>query len=253
MATLLLAIGLTSTAHAVIPISQNRGVTAFATATNPENFSHDADQAHATDFSLFIEGGFSEAFGQSLFGYNFNITTPTHITIYGELTALNEGSCHFSLIGPEFNISFSHFEEGTIPLFINEDLPVGGYQLTVHTNGFGQAAPDLDTEADGSITMEGFFSPVVAVPDASLEPAVRSAYPNPTRGMVMFELGSDAGAISIFDAGGRLVRSLEVAVGAGSVGWDGLDATGSRVAPGVYFYQASNAADRSAQRLIVLD
>ena len=68
-----------------------------------------------------------------------------------------------------------------------------------------------------------------------------------------FELSPDAGTITIFDAGGRLVRSLETVGGASNVGWDGLDATGSRVAPGVYFYQARNAAASSAQRLIVLD
>jgi len=63
-------------------------------------------------------------------------------------------------------------------------------------------------------------------------PARFYAFPNPGRGLIHFvtEIGT-AGSISIFDRTGRLVTTIQPT----SRTWDGRDATGKPVSPGVYF------------------
>jgi len=77
----------------------------------------------------------------------------------------------------------------------------------------------------------------------TLRNTVGGAYPNPAHGPIRItyttaEAGPDV--IRVFDATGRLIRTLQSehgAPGSYSVGWDGRDEQGSRVASGAYFYQ----------------
>lgn len=67
-----------------------------------------------------------------------------------------------------------------------------------------------------------------------------SANPNPFRSRTVVSLRVDAAPpdrIGVFDATGRLVRSLPAAgpPEPGSVAWDGTDDAGRRLAPGVYY------------------
>jgi len=65
-----------------------------------------------------------------------------------------------------------------------------------------------------------------------------TAVPNPFRTSTTFQLASPLnarGTLSIFDATGRLVRTLRVDAGSSTVTWDGDDARALRVSPGVYF------------------
>jgi hypothetical protein len=63
-----------------------------------------------------------------------------------------------------------------------------------------------------------------------------SVYPNPFRNemRVSFSMGhgADGTALTIYDAAGRIVRTIEQ----GSLVWDGRDDAGKTVAPGVYFF-----------------
>jgi flagellar hook assembly protein FlgD len=63
-----------------------------------------------------------------------------------------------------------------------------------------------------------------------------SVYPNPFRNemRVSFSMGhgADGTALIIYDAAGRIVRTIEQ----GSLVWDGRDDAGKTVAPGVYFF-----------------
>ena len=64
---------------------------------------------------------------------------------------------------------------------------------------------------------------------------------------------SGATRLAVFDAQSRLVRVLvddERAAGATSVVWDGTDAAGRRVAPGVYYYQLSHGSLRTKGRMV---
>ncbi|MEO0067772.1 MAG: T9SS type A sorting domain-containing protein [candidate division WOR-3 bacterium] len=74
------------------------------------------------------------------------------------------------------------------------------------------------------------------------------AFPNPTTGAVRFSasIPSDA-QITIYDASGRLIRTLE---GKGSWLWDGRDLNGNQVAPGVYFCRLGSTTTES--KLVLL-
>jgi flagellar hook assembly protein FlgD len=75
--------------------------------------------------------------------------------------------------------------------------------------------------------------------------------PNPARGRVRFSLaGQRAAAVSVFDAGGRLVRTLELD-SRGKVSWIGTDQHGQRCAQGVYFYKA--VAVEASARLVLTE
>lgn len=60
-------------------------------------------------------------------------------------------------------------------------------------------------------------------------------YPNPFRASISLRLWpSGSGCVRIFNASGKLVRTLESGNGASAV-WDGRDSRGQQSGPGVYF------------------
>jgi hypothetical protein len=73
--------------------------------------------------------------------------------------------------------------------------------------------------------------------------ALRQNAPNPFAGttMLRFDLPRDSQVrLDIFDVRGRLLKTLvdnSVPAGRYSIGWDGRDATGQKVASGVYYYR----------------
>jgi hypothetical protein len=82
--------------------------------------------------------------------------------------------------------------------------------------------------------------------------------PSLTRGEVTFRVMLPVGGVAraaIYDVSGRLVRSLltgEVAAGPNALRWDGCDAMGGRVAPGVYFLRASAPVGDAARRIVIV-
>jgi hypothetical protein len=73
--------------------------------------------------------------------------------------------------------------------------------------------------------------------------ALRQNAPNPFKGttMVRFDLPRDVDVkLAVFDVRGRLVQSLidqSMPAGRYSIGWDGRDINGNKVASGVYYYK----------------
>lgn len=87
--------------------------------------------------------------------------------------------------------------------------------------------------------------------------AVGLPLPNPTRvgSSVHFNLPA-AGhvAVALFDVRGRLVRRVldgPLSAGAHDVAWDGRDADGTPVPPGVYFYRFVTAAGDEVRRVVL--
>jgi hypothetical protein len=88
--------------------------------------------------------------------------------------------------------------------------------------------------------------------------AVEAARPNPTStgSTIRFALPA-AGEVGIdlFDAGGRLARTLAqgpMVAGYHSVTWDGNDASGSAVASGVYYYRVRANGQAQTRRVLVV-
>jgi hypothetical protein len=103
-------------------------------------------------------------------------------------------------------------------------------------------------------------------PPAPMAVVLRQSRPNPTSGGATIEFGVGSGlaastspvTLRIFDAGGRLVRTLLDAAPASVAGlrtavrWDGSDESGRRVASGIYHYQLSAAGRVTSKRMIVI-
>jgi len=68
------------------------------------------------------------------------------------------------------------------------------------------------------------------------------AWPNPSSGPMHFRLDQQAGTLrlTILDAGGRLVRQMDAG---SSMRWDGLDRSGRRVAPGIYWARVESGRE----------
>ena len=91
------------------------------------------------------------------------------------------------------------------------------------------------------------------------EPAFLSLANNPLRGgaatIRLTMARSDRAKVVIFDVGGRLLRTVNDGVleeGARTVVWDGRDASGTRVAPGIYWVHASTGSGIHAVKTLVL-
>ncbi|MFH1681005.1 MAG: T9SS type A sorting domain-containing protein [Candidatus Eisenbacteria bacterium] len=86
-----------------------------------------------------------------------------------------------------------------------------------------------------------------------------SVAPNPARGggTISFTMGdasapaSSRARFSVYDIRGRVIRSLEAEAPSGALVWDGADASGRPLAPGVYFVRL-NAGDTSATTRVTI-
>jgi probable HAF family extracellular repeat protein len=155
-------------------------------------------------------------------------------------------------------------------LWSNDQMVELDTLLTPGTGWLLTAAWDID--AYGKIVGEGvrpdgaarafLLTPVggAGVPPGGAGPALRlaGAVPNPVRdaSRFAFELPQAGRArLVLHDLSGRAVRELASGwFGAGhqSVPWDGRDASGARLAPGVYYAHLTTEQGTLAQRFVVL-
>jgi hypothetical protein len=88
--------------------------------------------------------------------------------------------------------------------------------------------------------------------------ALAAPAPNPTPGSARFAYSlatASPGRLTIVDAQGRTVRVLEqgtLTAGAHSMGWDGLDTSGARVAGGIYWCVLDAAGTRASRRIAIV-
>ncbi len=138
-------------------------------------------------------------------------------------------------------------------LFVASDIGGGLYVMELLEDGAGIAPV-----ADAPVTTAA----AAASPAAAEAPRVVSlgpARPNPVRrgGVVRLTAALPAGAAAsarIVDAAGRSVRELVAPASAGGtaeLAWDGRDAAGRPVAPGVYFARLEAGGRTAAARMVV--
>jgi flagellar hook assembly protein FlgD len=98
-------------------------------------------------------------------------------------------------------------------------------------------------------------APAPAV-DAAVSPLRLRVAPNPARGScaLTIERGdAEPVSLAIYDAGGRLVRRLDVAARASGiqvVRWDGRDSSGRAVPNGPYFARLRAGARETTERVV---
>lgn len=141
------------------------------------------------------------------------------------------------------------------PLFMDSTIS-SGFNAYLSAN-----SPALHAGSElsdiGAVTHVG----VLAAPGDAPPPAPRlalGASPNPARGGVTlsFELPrAGPAAVRVFDLAGRTAHAVAMPraeAGAHVLRWDGLDARGQRVPPGIYFIELSAAGERRMRRVAML-
>ena len=104
------------------------------------------------------EDEFVDAFGQTFFGFDFDVTTPERYTLRADLEGFANGDAYLSLIGPQGIIFYVRAYEGApLNLFEYGTFEPGFYRFAVWTGGFGQAAPEFQTTAAGNFDVNLSF------------------------------------------------------------------------------------------------
>ena len=101
-------------------------------------------------------------------------------------------------------------------------------------------------------------APVAVEASAPRALALSPSQPNPFRGQTQIEYSvprqSDV-QLSVYDVGGRVVRTLESGVreaGRYRSDWDGRDSRGTHVAAGVYFFRLTSAGEAVTRKVTVM-
>jgi hypothetical protein len=152
----------------------------------------------------------------------------------------------FSAIGPTF-------VGGTFAGDYAPELTHARHTVTVTTGKIG-----LHSGLQQSNTQSGINAvqvrplPALGVdPGPLARPRAIRAVPNPSAGEVEFRIAGghrDVAALAITDLGGREVRRIGLvfaANGGWTLPWDGRDAAGVRIAPGLYFARLLDASGES--------
>jgi flagellar hook capping protein FlgD len=116
----------------------------------------------------------------------------------------------------------------------------------------------LTTGVYSSTAMPASNRPLSPKPESPTQFALRQNHPNPFSGRttIYFELPVDAQVtLDVFDAQGRLVRSLadgQFPAGFHALDWDERDGTGRQVGSGVYLYRIQAGAFRDQKKMVLL-
>jgi hypothetical protein len=137
-------------------------------------------------------------------------------------------------------------------------LPYAGWDTQPHpvrlSSGliavaWARGPAQADTEVHFALVEPPTDAPAAAI---ATEPAL-SLSPNPFRDRVEIDAGdADVAACAIYDAGGRLVRSLDPRATDGRVVWDGADHAGRPVAAGIYFLRATTPGGLATAKIVLL-
>lgn len=174
--------------------------------------------------------------------------------------SISGGSGRFTLVGA----SFPTLVAGTgVPFTIHfNDIgasPDTTYQATLTFDTADEPLPGATPLASLTVALSAHRSTVTGVGDTPGRPlAFLAPRPNPlAEGCTIgFDLPHPAHAeLAIFDLGGRLVATLangREEAGRHLLHWDGMDANGARVGPGIYFVRFHTPGLDKAARIVVL-
>ncbi len=141
--------------------------------------------------------------------------------------------------------SVSHWDTSAEPSLLMEPAITQGLSSSV----------DITRQAFADI---GWFQGLLDVPVASAAHGLEPSAPNPTRGgtVIAWSLSRDETVdLRVFDLFGRQIAQLAhgpMTQGRHTLRWDGTDASGRRVAPGVYRYRLSTPSFTESRSVIVV-
>lgn len=140
---------------------------------------------------------------------------------------------------------------------VRKGLVIGQGEIVFDRGGFIDCGNLQIHETPARLFGSGLTNGVTLGDGASGVDLINRPYPNPFSGTTNFaykvaEAGSSV-EVGVYNVAGRLVKTLaQGSQGAGTytVTWDGTDAQGVTMAPGVYFLKSRVGADQTVNRLI---
>ncbi|MGD8396389.1 MAG: FlgD immunoglobulin-like domain containing protein [Candidatus Eiseniibacteriota bacterium] len=121
------------------------------------------------------------------------------------------------------------------------------------------SATDYYDVSDAPFTITGASSVAgQAVPGTSFQLAQNRPNPFNPSTVISFVLERDVESVhlEVYDAGGRLVRSLvdgDLPAGVHAVTWNGIDQKGQSVPSGVYFYRLDTATEHQTRKMLLVE
>ncbi len=256
------------------------GITVWEKPTTPNN----ADQNTLFRNALHDNGGLGIDLGDNGVtgndpgdvdaGANEELNTPLIMTAnyLGGVTTL---AGTVDLAGPNTEVHLykakldpSGFGEGERWLALTRPDALGNWTANLNLVFPGDHVTALTMDwAGGATSNTSEFSPnvmVVNLGDVAGDPAGRAVFgmavrgPNPFRARTSLACGlprAGMARLCIYDLSGKLVRTLlsgPLEAGERVVTWDGADAAGRAVAPGIYFAEWTAAAQRATRRIVRL-
>ena len=239
----------------------------------PEQFRIDAYAFSSAEVTALLDPGSGDwlddasAHGDAGLGVSLTSLVPVAYLVSGTFwasdgdTAGNGHSGAYAQFASTQNgdWEFLHFEDDQVDV-VREGEFVGDFDLGLSSHaganayydhvegpGYGYGAAGFDVTIQLTIAATG--APAVFGRDFVLR-----ASPSPFRGeaRLVAPPTDRPCTISVFDAGGRLVRRWSHVAGGGEVRWDGSTARGESVPAGVYFVRAEDGREGSTTKLVRL-
>ncbi len=142
---------------------------------------------------------------------------------------------------------------------VDTDGIVPQRNLVMLSNGIWKYSENAGLTGDWIFRLEIQTTPTAVGDGPSSGFALEQNVPNPFNPVttIRYQVPVDGTevTISVYDAEGRLVRTLvdeRRPAGSGSVGWNGVDQRGARVASGVYFYRMRAGSYDQTRKMVML-
>ena len=185
----------------------------------------------------------------------FDVAASTFFTLAGSLSALGTGASSLTLDGPSGTlVSLSAGTNQTTPVAEAGSLEPGTWTFGVTATGSALADFFVFLQGSASYDLSLVLDTGTGVPaPAAATRGVLLASPNPFRDVTWIRHdGSGSGPIglAVFDVRGRVVRELTGDGGSHAIPWDGRNAAGRTVPPGVYFIRWGNGLEIHDLRVV---
>ncbi len=221
-------------------VSEARQTSAFA----PSAFHGEGSMSsYAEDLETF---GFSVSGGATEMTVSFRLVQASGYLLEGFIAAEELGTANISLTGPGGTIfsDFAGFE--TTPFSQSGQLTAGDYAFHVLARGEAHGWPGFPTGSTAAFEVHFVLDAATAAP-ASIPIEAPRAFPNPFSSTTRIAGTEGAGAVRVFDAAGRQIRTF---LPAASILWDGRDDAGAPIPAGVYFLRVDGATSTSSTKLL---
>lgn len=203
-----------------------------------------AQSSYAEHFDFF---GFGQASGGSHYAVQFHLESDVDVRLTGLIEAFDHGSASVILdeAGGNNVVSYFAFRE-SISFDDVISLPAGDYFFDVAASGSSFSYPFENNYSFASYNL------VLALVDATGAPLAQApralaAFPNPFQLETRISVPAGSREVRIFDAAGRLVRSIQ---GEGDVRWDGRNEAGLATPVGVYFVRVDGKVEADPIKVI---